>query len=129
MATNNVQIFLKNFGNFEITKYFDPEALKTLAVNPNGDVADFKITNNNELQTCIIPGVVEDTVLKVNASLIKRDNKRIYDALQIVGSELGEVLWSTGNETTTFAKCVVSVKMTLMGNPSEFTDVSVKFHK
>jgi hypothetical protein len=129
MATNNVQIFLKNFGNFEITKYFDPEALKTLAVNPNGDVADFKITNNNELQTCIIPGVVEDTVLKVNASLIKRDNKRIYDALQIVGSELGEVLWSTGNETTTFSKCVVSVKMNLMGNPSEFADVSVKFHK
>jgi hypothetical protein len=129
MATNNVQIFFKNFGNFEITKYFDPESLKTLAVNPNGDVADFKITNNNELQTCIIPGVVEDTVLKVNASLIKRDNKRIYDALQIVGSELGEVLWSTGNETTTFSKCVVSVKMNLMGNPSEFADVSVKFHK
>ena len=129
MATNNVQIFFKNFGNFEITKYFDPEALKTLAVNPNGDVADFKVTNSNEIQTCIVPGVVEDTTLKVNASLIKRDNTRLYEALQRAGTDLGEVLWSAGNETTTFAKCFLSVKMNLMGNPSEFTDVSVKFHK
>ena len=127
MPNNNAQIFLKNFGNFEITKYFDPEALKTLVIPSSSDAADFKITNGGELKTCVIPAVPEDTTLKLNGSSLKRDNARLYNALIVKGSELGQATFSSGNETTIFSSTVVSNELKLMGNPSEFSDVAVKF--
>ena len=129
MATNNAQIFFKKYGNIDIAKYFDPEALKTLAIDPNSDTVDFKITNGGELLPCFIAAVPEDTVFKLNGPLIKRDAPALYNDLLVAGSALGEILFSLPGASASFSTSFVSVKIKLMGNPSEFADVSIKLQK
>jgi hypothetical protein len=129
MANNNVQIFFKNFQNFEFTKYFDPEALKSLVIPNSSDAVEFKIINSGELKDCTYPAVPDDVTCKINAACLKRDNLRLYNALIVKGSDLGSAVFSSGIETVNFSTVRVSNELKLIGNPGEFSDVVLKFVK
>ncbi|MGK0468868.1 hypothetical protein [Clostridium sp.] len=129
MTTNNVQIFLKDFGNFEITKYFDPESLSDLSAPQSSTKAEFFITNGDRLAVCKLPSVVEDTTFTLNASFLKEDNQRVYDAFIEQGTNLGRVSFSNGNVSRDYSQLWVSKGIDLKGNKAKFSDVSVKFQK
>lgn len=129
MTTNNAQIFLKNFSNFEISKYIDPDSLRSIMVPLNNEKTDFSIANGGELFPIIMNAVPEDTSFKINASALKRDNNTVFLALSSAGTNLGSVIFSNGNLTTNYTQVFVSKQLALSGNIGEFIDMSLKFQK
>lgn len=130
MANNNIQIFLKSFGNFEITKYHEPDSLKTLVIDDVDYQLDHKIVNGGESVTGISPMVPGDTTLKLNSFLLKRDNARLFEALRNPTVDgLGAATGSNGNNTQQYTNIKVVTGFKQIGNPSEFNDVVVKFFK
>lgn len=129
MSNNNSQIFLRNFGDFEITKYFDPQSLKDMEIPVQSTKAEFEVTNHDVLVTCKTPSVVEDTTFKLNASILKNDNDAVFRALSEAGRDLGAATFSSGNLSREYSQVVVSSPIKNMGNNATFTSVSVKFQR
>lgn len=130
MSNNNAQIFVKNFGKFELSKYAEPDGLKTLVIDDVDYQMEYKKVNGGEVvgsQVDMMPG---DTTINLNSFLLKRDNARMYEALRnptILG--LGPVTVSNGNNTFDYSNLRVVTGFKQVGNPAEFQAVVFKFVK
>lgn len=130
MANTNLQIFLKNFGNFELTKYHDPDALKSLVIDDLNYQMNHNILNSGEVVSGSVPMIPADTTLRLHSFNLKRDNARLYEALKNPTSDgLGAAVVSNGNNTVNYSNIKVSLGFKQVGNFSEFNEVSVKFVK
>lgn len=130
MQNSNIRIFLKAFGNFELTKYHDPEALRTLVIDDVNYQITHNIINNGELASGTVPMIPADTTLKLHSYNLKRDNASVYDALRNPSVDgLGQVTVQNGNNTQNYSNVKVITGFKLTGNPSEFNEVVLKFVK
>ncbi len=130
MQNSNIKIFLKALGNFESTKYFDPEALRTLVIDDLNYQITHNIINNGELASGSVPMTPGDTTLKLHSYNIKRDNASVFDALRNPSVDgLGQVIVQNGNNTQTYSNVKVVQGFKMVGNPSEFNEITVKFLK
>jgi hypothetical protein len=130
MASNNAQLFMKNFSNIDLFRFADPDALKELDIDDIADVSEFKITNGNIKNKCIIPksGGVDTTTIGLNLSNIKNENPSLYNAL-IAGDDLGGATFSRDNETTEYSSIDMEMGMKKKGNPASYSDAMLKFYK
>lgn len=130
MANNNIQIFLKNFGNFEITKYAEPDSLKSLVIDDVDYTIDYKKLNGGEIVGGQVDMIPADTSIKLNSFSLKRDQPRLYEALRNpVRTGLGAATASNVNNTQEYSNILVVTGFKQMGNPAEFNEVVVKFVK
>lgn len=130
MQNSNIKIFLKALGNFELTKYFDPEALRTLIIDDVNYQITHNIINNGESASGAVPMTPGDTTLKLHSYNIKRDNQSVFDALRNPKTEgLGRVTVQNGNNTQEYSNMKVVMGFKMVGNPSEFNEITVKFFK
>lgn len=130
MQNSNIKIFLKALGNFELTKYFDPEALRTLIVDDVNYQITHNIINNGESASGAVPMTPADTTLKLHSYNIKRDSETVFQALRNPKTEgLGRVTVQNGNNTQEYSNCKVVMGFKMVSNPSEFNEITVKFFK
>lgn len=126
----NIQIFLKGFGNFELTKYFDPEALRTLVIDDVNYQMTHNMINNGEVGSGSSPMAPGDTTLKLHSYNLKRDNNTVFDALRNPKVDgLGMVTVNNGNNSQTYSNVKVVTGLKVTSNPAEFNEVTVKFFK
>jgi hypothetical protein len=130
MPNTNLQLFCKSFGNFEITKYHEPDSLKTLVIDDVNYQITHNIVNSGEPVSGVSPMTPGDTTLKLNSFLLKRDNARLFEALRNPTTDgLGAAACANGNNTQQYTQVKVVTGFKQVGNPSEFQDVVLKFFK
>jgi hypothetical protein len=130
MQNSNIKIFLKALGNFELTKYFDPEALRTLIIDDVNYQITHNIINNGEPASGSVPITPGDTTLKLHSYNIKRDSETVFQALRYPKTEgLGRVTVQNGNNTEEYSNVKVVMGFKTVGNPSEFNEITAKFFK
>lgn len=130
MQNSNIKIFLKALGNFELTNYSEPESLRTLIIDDVNYQITHNIINNGESASGAVPMTPGDTTLKLSSYYIKRDSETVFQALRNPKTEgLGRVTVQNGNNTQEYTNCKVVTGFKMVGNPSEFNEITVKFFK
>lgn len=130
MTTNNAQLFLANFNNYDLFQDADPDALKDFEVNDVLEVNEIMVTNGGTVNEVKInkAGGVDESPIPINLSNLKNKNISLYKALKS-GSQLGSALFSRDNETTNYSKVTLGSSVMTKANPASYSSVPLKFFK
>ena len=129
MTTNNSQLFLNNFGGYDLFSKADPAQIADLMIEDAIETAQFTVTQDGSHKAKIFNQVVPDTQISIRASDVKNDNLRLYNALLRAGNDLGTATLNRGNTTTTYKIFNGEKPMIDSGNPASYAQVNLKFIK
>ena len=127
--SSNAQIFLRNYGNYELSKIMDPEMLRDGIMPFDSTTADFSITNDGRLEACSIPMVPEDTNLKIKPKFLALENRPLFEALKKAGTSLGRISVVNGVLSQEYSDVRVGKPMSNALNTCAWVEISLKFVK
>lgn len=130
MPTNNPQLFLKNFSNYDLFQDADPDALKSYVIDDVAIANEFKITNGGTKNKSVVNKATgpDASPLPINISNIKTKNAILYNSLRN-GDSLGAALFSKGSETINYSSVDLDQPTKLAANPAEYTEVALKYFR
>lgn len=130
MTTNNAQLFLSDFNNYDLFQDADPDALKDFEINDVLESNEIMVTNGGTVNEMKInkSGGVDESAIPINLSNLKNKNVSLYNALK-KGSQLGAGVFSRDNETTNYSKITLTQAVMSKANPASYSNVPLKFFK
>lgn len=132
MANNTIaQIFLQNFGGFDLTQAMDKADLEGLDLPIQNTQVTFVVTGDSDVNASVKPKEPDSITFKVLGRKIKELNPKLYNALQNPDKSrlLGPCTWSSGVETQKFSKVLIDKGLDKKGSYEMHTTITLKFIK
>ena len=130
MSTNNAQLFLSNYSNYDLFQDADPDALKDFEVNDINEMNEIVVTNGGTIneRRVIKSGGVDESAIPVNMTNLKSKNTTLYNDLK-AGNSLGAAVFSRDSETTNYSVIKLTEGVKTKANPASYSSVPLKFFK
>lgn len=130
MTTNNAQLFLSNYDNYDLFQDADPDALKDYEINDILEMNEIVVTNGGTVKErkIVKSGGVDESPIPIRMSDLKSKNTSLYNAM-VRGDNLGAATFSRDNETKNYSLITLTQGVQPKANPASYSNVPLKYFK